>query len=59
MDSMIAMLIRRLERGWTICAAATDLNERDRLEGHWLSLLREYEKAVDVELDAAITKEVA
>ncbi len=50
MDSMIMLLILRLERGWTICAAATDPNERDRLETFWIALLRTYEQACDARI---------
>lgn len=42
----------RLERGWTLCEAATGA-ERDRLDDHWIALLRQYERLMGTPLDAA------
>jgi hypothetical protein len=43
-------LYARLERGWAICEAAArraDAGERERLDDHFIALLREYERTCD------------
>ena len=42
-------LEQRLRAGEEMIEAETDLNERHRLENHWLALLEEYMQAVDRE----------
>jgi hypothetical protein len=40
---------QRLRTGERMIEAATDPEERDRLEAHWVALLKEYEAMVDAE----------
>ncbi len=42
-------LEQRLRTGEQMIAATDDLAERQRLEDYWLTLLHEYEAAVDAE----------
>ncbi len=41
------VLAGRLDTGWTMCESETDPTRKERLEEHWLRLLREYEAACD------------
>ncbi len=48
-SEQIAELEQRLETGWQMCEAETNLNQRFRLEDYWITLLKEYEQLVDEE----------
>ncbi len=41
----VHVLIDRLDRGWALCEASVDPDERSRLDAHWITLLRDYEAA--------------
>jgi hypothetical protein len=42
-------LEQRLRTGERMIEAATDPEKRERLEAHWVALLKEYERMVDAE----------
>lgn len=44
-----AALEQRLAKGWAMCDAEPDPRKRERLEHHWIALLREYETMCDAE----------
>lgn len=41
------VLAGRLATGWVMCDQERDPTRKQRLEDHWLRLLREYERACD------------
>lgn len=43
----LAQLEGRLERGWALCEAETDLPRRNRYDGYWIALLHDYEACAD------------
>ncbi len=47
-------LEQRLRTGERMIEAATDPEERDRLETFWINLLRQYEAAIDAECDQEV-----
>ena len=47
MNDPIATLVDRLNAGWAMCERETYPKRRERLEAHWIALLREYEAACD------------
>ncbi len=49
-------LVARLNHGWEICERETDQARRDRLELHWITVLRSYERVCDVERQAMEVK---
>ncbi len=49
----------RLRTGERMIEAATDPEERDRLETFWINLLRQYEAAIDAERDQADRRQSA
>ncbi len=52
-------LEQRLRTGERMIEAATDPEERERMETFWLNLLRQYEAAVDAECDQADRRQSA
>ncbi len=55
----IEQLEHRLRTGERMIEAATDPEERERLETFWTQLLRQYEAAVDQERDQADRRQSA
>jgi hypothetical protein len=50
---------QRLRTGERMIEAATDPEERERLEAFWINLLRQYEAAIDAECDQADRRQSA
>ncbi len=46
-DHAAAVLVDRLNTGWTVCAEEPDPVRKTRLEDHWIALLRRYEMSCD------------
>lgn len=45
---------QRLRTGERMIEAATNPEERERLEAFWINLLRQYEAAIDAECDQEV-----